>query len=192
VTDVVISVPPEDRDAVAAQLAARLDPARYEVMRWNDMFPVMEEWVTVQTLFEYFFIGVVLILVAAAVANVALVASLARRREFQVMLAIGQSGAGLRRLLMMESLLYGLLGCGAGLLLGTLLIGILSVTGVSMEAIVGGNTERYFVDPVLFPEPDLGAALVITACVFTANLAAGLYPAWRVGTLEPLAGVRSV
>lgn len=192
VTTVVMRVPPHRRDPLVAALDARLDGARYEVMGWNDMFPVMEEWVTVQRLFEYFFVGVVLVLVVTAVGNVALVASLGRRREFQVMLAVGQPAAGLRRMLMAESMLLGAMGCGAGLVAGGLVVGLLSFTGVPMEAIVGGHTERYFVDPVLYPRLEAGPALILTALVFTANLLVGLYPAWRAGRLEPLAGARGI
>jgi ABC-type lipoprotein release transport system permease subunit len=186
VTDVVMRVDDERREPVRALLRERLDADRYEVMAWNDMFPVMEEWVRVQSMFEYFFIAVVLVLVAAAVGNVALVSSLNRRREFGVMLAVGESSTGLWRMLMSESLFHGLIGCLIGLLGGMALVHLLAVTGVDMGALVGGGTERYFVDPVLYPRWDWPVALWLTLAVFGASLMSGLYPAWRASRLEPL------
>ncbi len=63
---------------------------------------------------------------AAAVSNVALVASLGRRREFAVMLALGNRRRDLGRLLLLESAFLGLLGSSVGLLLGWPLVSALA------------------------------------------------------------------
>lgn len=183
-TDLVARVPARRLDAVSAQLAAALDPKRYEVLRWDRMFPVLAEWIRIQRGFERFFMGVALLLVAAAVSNVALVAALGRRREFAMMLALGNRRHDLARLLLTESGLLGLAGAGLGLVLGLPLIALLGRHGLDLSSWLG-ETQRYYLDPVLHPALDLGSAFVLALSVLLITLAAALYPAWRAGHIEP-------
>ncbi|MEN8176906.1 MAG: ABC transporter permease, partial [Pseudomonadota bacterium] len=185
ITNLVLWVPERRAPEVTRHLRDSLDEQKYEVLRWNEMFPIMHEWVQVHSGFEYFFSGVVLLLVAAAVGNVALVASLNRQREFGIMLAIGTTGIRLRRLLLLESVLLSTLGTIGGLLIGLLVIRLTEMTGIDLSAFLG-DTQRYYVDPALRPRLTATPVLLISSAVFAFSLLAGAHPAVRAGRLQPL------
>ena len=183
ITDLVVRVPGNRIGEVSAALRRQLDSRRYEVLRWDEMFPVLAEWVSLQRGFEQFFLLVVLLLVAAAVSNVALVASLGRRREFAVMLALGNRRRDLGRLLLLESAFLGLLGSSVGLLLGWPLVSALGRHGIDLSYWLG-ETGRYYLEPILHPSVDPGNALLLALAVWLITVLAALYPAWRAGRTE--------
>lgn len=183
ITDLVVRVPPSQLDRTSAALTRQFDPAHYEVLRWDRMFPVLSEWMEVQRGFERFFLGVALLLVAAAVSNVALVAALGRRREFAMMLALGNRRRDLVRLLLLESGLLGLAGACVGLLLGLPLVTLLGRHGLDLSPWLG-DTRRYYLEPVLHPSLEPGSALWLALSVLLITLAAAIYPAWRAGRMQ--------
>ena len=188
VTSLVARIPPSRLDATARELQTELG-SQYEVHRWRDMFPVMDEWYRLSEAFHRTIFVVVLGLVGLGVANTLLVAMLERIREFGVMLALGCQNRGLVRLLLWESALLGLLGVGGGLLMGMGLLTWLQHTGIPLGALLG-PTQRYYVDPVIYPSPDLSLAMELMLALWLITLVAGLYPAWQVRRLEPIEAMR--
>ncbi|MCB1736978.1 MAG: ABC transporter permease [Gammaproteobacteria bacterium] len=184
-TNLVMRVSPGAENEVVAALRAALPADRYEVLAWHDMFPVMYEWIAVQRGFQWVFFAVLMLLVAAAVGNVALVANLNRRHEFGVMLAIGAGKGHLFRILGLESLFLATASSLLGLLVGLVLIDVLNRTGIDLSYWLG-DTRRYYVDPILRPALAGGSIVGITAGVFAFSLIAGLLPAWRSAHLTPL------
>jgi len=183
ITDLVVRVPGGRIGEVSRALRRQLEGGRYEVLRWDEMFPVLAEWVKLQRGFEQFFLIVVLLPVAAAVSNVALVASLGRRREFAMMLALGNRRRDLGRLLLLESAFLGLLGSGVGLLLGWPLVTLLGRHGIDLSRWLG-ETGRYYLEPVLHPAVKPVDALELGLAVWSIAILAALYPAWRAGRIE--------
>jgi len=160
-----------------------LDPQRYEVLRWDRMFPVLSEWIQLQRNFERFFMVMVLFLAAGAVSNVAMVASLGRRREFAMMLALGHRRRDLGRLMLLESTLLGLLGCGAGLMIGLPLVALLGHSGLDLSSWLG-DTRRFYLEPMLHPSLSLGSILFLTSAVLLFSILAAVYPAWRTDRVD--------
>jgi len=57
VTSVPVSVPTRGLEPLVATLQAALAGKGYDVLRWSDMFPVMQEWVSLSDGFHYVFMG---------------------------------------------------------------------------------------------------------------------------------------
>jgi putative ABC transport system permease protein len=192
VTDFPARVAAADLDRTAQRLRMALAGQDLEVMRWHDMFPVMHEWVTLHNGFLYLFLGIVLFIVMVGVLNTLLLSVLDRVREMGVLKALGNRNRELARMLLTESLLIGVTGVLLGLALGLALVAITGYLGIDMSAMVGGATERFYVDPVIHPVLQLEHLGTVVAAVFGVTLLAGLYPAWRAARLTPAQALRYV
>jgi predicted permease len=112
-------------------------------------------------------VGVVLLIVCVNVANLFLVQSLGRRREFAVRAALGSGGLRLGRQLLTESLALSLIG---GLLgIGVAWLGVEALIALGADAIPR-------LDGVRFDRRVLGFALAVTVLT---GIAFGLAPALR-------------
>lgn len=125
-------------------------------------------------------VALLLLIICANVANILMARAIARVREMSVRLAIGAGRSRLVRQLLTESLLLGLLGAGAGLVLagwGSRLLLALAADG----------------GPVLPLDTSLGVA----ACAFTLVVALatvvvfGLLPALRTSRVDVAAAMRA-
>jgi ABC-type lipoprotein release transport system permease subunit len=191
VTSIAIRVPPDELEQTVLGLEGALDAKGYEVMRWSDMFPVMQEWVSLSDGFHYVFLGIVLLIVLAGVLNTVLLSMLERTREFGILMALGMRQQQVGALVSLESLLLGLMGTAAGTLLGVGLALVAARVGVDLSLLLG-STSRFYVDPVIRAELSADHVMFSVATVFNATLFAGLYPAWRASRLEPVEAMRRV
>jgi predicted permease len=122
--------------------------------------------------------ALVLLVACANLAGVQLSRALSRRREFAVRLALGAGRARIVRQVLSESVLLGLAGGAAGLLLAMLALTVL----------------RELVAPSLPSHAELsldGAAIVVGTCVaLVAGFAFGVAPALAIAATDPQATLR--
>jgi predicted permease len=125
-------------------------------------------------------VGLLLLIICANVANILLARAVARTREMSVRLAIGAGRGRLVRQLLTESLVLGLLGAAAGLLVSNWMSRVLLVMAAD-----GGN--------VLPLDTGIGLpALVFTTLLsLTAVVAFGLMPAIRASRVEVADAMRA-
>jgi putative ABC transport system permease protein len=116
-------------------------------------------------------IGTIVIL---GISNVIGMALLERRFELATFRALGVRARNIGVLLMTESLLIGLLGAGAGILLGVGMAKIASAIGISYPSPPGAT--RPFVGGV-----DVAPGMVLAAAAISvfAALAAAIIPVWK-------------
>jgi putative ABC transport system permease protein len=116
-------------------------------------------------------VGAIVIL---GISNVIGMALLERRLELATFRALGVRARNIGVLLMMESLLIGLFGAGAGMLLGVGAAKIASAIGISYPSPPGAT--RPFVGGV-----DVTPGMVLAAAIISvfAALAAAILPIWK-------------
>ncbi len=184
----VAQVPPDRLAAVARTLRHRLG-AEYEVLRWDEMYPMMRQWVELENGFYYIFLGVVLLIVAAGVANTVLAGTLDRVHEFGVMMALGCSRARLAGMVLAETAMLGLAGVAAGAASGLALIARFHAVGIDMRGFMD-TIGRFYIDPVIRTEINTDHLAATLLSVLGASLLAGLWPALRAARLEPVEAIR--
>lgn len=127
----------------------------------------------------------VLVMVLLGVANTVNSTVYERTGEFGTMLALGNRGSSLFRLVVTENLILGLVGSITGGALGTLLALFASIVGIPMPALPNselGYTAEIHVTPTLV----LAAMAIGTA----ATVAAAILPARRAARLQIAAALR--
>lgn len=196
VTQVAVFIDDSRNTATVAQnIAARISRvAGVSVLPWNLSQPDLAAFIAMKvggTRFIAAFIG---LLVAAGIFNTLFVSVMERLREFGILMAIGFSPTRLFALVMMESLwlaLVGLVGAAvitagpyfylasAGIDISQMLAdqGTMDVAGVAMSTTLKVG---------IFPEN----VFYISIAAIMATLLAGLYPAWRAGTVEPIEAIK--
>lgn len=124
-----------DRSQLAAdadRLSAALG-ARYEVVGWPTLLPMVAISVRYHEVMGYVVLLIFFVMVAAGVANPVLMSVLERTREFGVMLALGTGQGALLRLVLYEAVLLGLAGVLVGNLVGLSLTLYFARTGIDMS-----------------------------------------------------------
>jgi len=141
-----------------------------------------------------FIAAFIALLVAAGIFNTLFVSVMERLREFGILMAIGFSPMRLFGLVMMESLWLAIVGLiGAALITAGPYFYLESV-GIDMsQAIadqgtvdIAGVAMSTVLKVGIFPEN----VVYISIAAVVATLLAGLYPAWRAGTVEPVSAIK--
>jgi ABC-type lipoprotein release transport system permease subunit len=203
----VLGYGPDESTYVAAFLsdsrrsgavAGRLDAAVGEdaaALTWDEIQTELASFIAMKVGGGRVMEIIVAVLVAAGIFNTLFVSVMERTREFGIMMAIGHAPRQLFAMVMLESLWLAIVGLAAAAIVTIGPYLYLANTGIDMSAMTGGTgTEVAGVgfDPVLrvgiFPEN----VLLIGIAVLIATLAAGLYPAWRAGTVVPVESIKLV
>ncbi|MFO8070608.1 MAG: FtsX-like permease family protein [Polyangia bacterium] len=183
-------------DAIAARLNRSLSKEA-EALPWHVLQPELAGFIAAKVGGMTFFELLILVLLAAGIFNTLFVSVMERLREFGILLAIGFGPGRLRRLVLWESALIGLVGLVAAALVTAGPYAYLHSEGLDTSAMTGGGgggseIAGVVLDPVLrvaiFPE----SLAAIAAVVVLATLAAGLYPAWRAGRVVPVESIKRV
>jgi len=190
ITDVVIRASDHDAaDAIRERLAGLLPVEKFEVMTWQELDPMVRQWLRFSTAYSLVVMFVVMGLVVAGVLNTMLMALHERTRELGVMEAVGTTGDQLFKMVLIESLLLVLVGGLLGFALGALSVAALQDTGVDLSRF--GHAFRFFyMSPVIHPVVTSGSSLQIIGTTFVAALAAGLYPAWQASRIDAITALR--
>lgn len=186
VNTVVVSLQrTEDTGQVVARLREQLAESDLEVMTWMELNELYEGAVA---LYERQF-GVlrliILVLVLLSVANSVNMSAFERIGEFGTMMALGNRGGQVFRLLVVENVLLGIAGGLIGVALGILLAFSISAIGIAMPPPPNANI-GYTAHIRVVPEVVLMSFLVGVV----ATILASLLPAWRVGRIPVVVALR--
>jgi ABC-type lipoprotein release transport system permease subunit len=117
-----------------------------------------------------------------------------RIREFGVILALGATPGRLRRMVLAEALVLGLVAMILGTILGAALTWYLVEQGIDLRSLISETLEFGGVvfDPVIRAAWDLGYMVRIALYVLALSLLASLYPARKAARIEPAEAMRHV
>lgn len=164
---------------------------------WDEIAPDLRAFIAMKKGGSRFFMIVIALLACAGIFNTLFMAVMERLREFGILLAIGYSPRQIFRLVMWESAWLSLVGIAASALITAWPYYYLAKNGINMAKVMtnGQNSEvagvgfdMTHLNIGIYPEH----AVVIAVCIVLATLAAGLYPAWKAGRVEPVESIKLV
>ncbi len=192
VDQLVVHLPPEDDDDVAAVMPAlknALDLRTLEALSWNELLPELTGTIEAKKQGQYGIDFIVFLIVALGVLNAMTMATFERTRELGVMLALGTRPRRLLAMIVLEALLQGALGLVAGVALtwvATLVIGDISFGAMSNGDMMGVRLPST-VHLTMHVKAIWGAAITI----FFTMLAGGFLPALRAARLPAVDAMRA-
>jgi ABC-type lipoprotein release transport system permease subunit len=190
VTDIVLRAASHaDTDSLYRLLIQNLPAAKYEVMRWWELDPMVGQWLNFSDAYGLVIILVVVLLVLTEILNTMLIALHDRQKELGIMVAIGTQKQQIFRMLLLEAVLLILLGSLLGYLTGGVLVYFISDNGIDLSGF-SEAFQFFYMNPVIHPLLTLGSAVRILGTTLIAALLAGLYPAWKATRLPITESIR--
>jgi len=189
--EVVIALDdPMQAFAAARQLNAEL-PAGITARDWGELLPEMREAIASFDVSRLIVAAILYLATGLGILNTCFMSVMERTREFGLLLASGMRPWGIRRLVLLESLLLGLIGLTAGLLGGAFLTWYMQTVGVDLSATItpvtyAGSTILPRLHAVFDPANFLIPAMLLLAVA----VIAGFLPANRAARLDPVAALR--
>lgn len=172
-------------------LRSRLGPLPVEALPWQEVMPDLLRFVQLDDAGNYFFLGIILVIVALGILNTILMSVLERTREFGMMLALGLSPRLLFLMIIFETTLLALLSMalGGGLGFGGhhyfATVG-LDLTGLTPERLTLAGA---IISPVLYSHLRLMRIVGLLIIIFLVTLITGLYPAVKASRLAPIKAI---
>ena len=186
---------PGDTDASLAEVREALSGHQgVEILGWKEAVDDLYEFTEVDSDTNNKFMFIIGFIGALVILNVILMSVMERMREFGVMLALGMTPGQLRRLILTEGLVLGLVSAALGLTSGSALTAYLIRKGIDYSGMMGDTMEMsgVAISTHIYAawDPHHMAASTIVAVVL--SIVATIYPAWKAGKLQPVEAMRHV
>ncbi len=197
VTDIVIRADSFEQvtalaDDIKASLSAQdVNGEVLEVLRWNDIDPMAEQWADFADAYTWIVLLIVIIVVLVEVLNTMLMSMHERVREFGLMGALGVKPAQLFAMVVWETVILVLIGGLAGFVLGGGLSLWYGQQGIDLSQFAIAFSFMYM-DPIIHPVLEADSILRILAAAIVGAMIAGLIPAWKASKLQPVNALREL
>ncbi|PLX74375.1 MAG: ABC transporter permease [Desulfuromonas sp.] len=141
---------------------------------------------------QKFIFLIIVLIVTIGVVNTLLMSVMERIREFGVILAVGATPGRLRRMVITEAFLIGVISMLLGNLLGILLTWYLADVGIDLRRFVPETMEFGGVvfDPVMRAAWDFSYMIKMSLYVLVLSVIASLYPAAKAARILPAEAMR--
>lgn len=185
----------ERADALARRLAGLPELEGCEVLDWKALAPEMLSLVRLVRVAWVFVLALVFVAAAAGVTNTMLMSTFERTHELGMLLALGSGPGRLLRMIVAESVALGLAGALLGTALGGGLVALTHAGGIDYATLTGGGPGEVSFAGLrwslrLHPSLAMVDVVRVVAAVVLTSLLASLWPAVRVGRLEPARALR--
>ncbi len=184
VTDIVIRAEQhEDTNLIVRLFRQQLSEKTFEIMPWQELDPMVRQWLEFSDAYGLVIILVVVILVLTEILNTMLISLHERQKELGVIVAIGTSRRQIFSMLLLEAVLLILIGAALGYLAGSLMVYFFAESGIDLTSYANAF-QFFYMNPVIHPELTQSSALRILGATLVAALLAGIYPAWKATRLR--------
>jgi lipoprotein-releasing system permease protein len=170
--------------ARAESLLRHLAAPGLRANNWIDLNRNLFTWMKLEKTVMFLILALIVLVAAFNIVSTLFMVVLEKRRDIGVLKALGATRSLILRIFLIEGLLIGGVGTGAGAVLGGVLIAVLK-----RYPFVRLPGDVYFIERLpVRPEAGDFAAVILAALGLC--LAAALYPAWRASRLEPVDAIR--
>ena len=114
----IMTTSPKEVDKTVAALRSKLSGKKLEVPGWKKLMPDLVQFVTLDSMSGYLFLGLLLIVVVFGVLSSVFSSILERTKELGIMLALGTKPRQVVLMVMMEALCLTIVGLSIGLAVG--------------------------------------------------------------------------
>lgn len=177
---------------VARELKSQLeDKEPLEFWTWQQMYPLLVWWEKMFDYYIYISYAVVFFVVALGIFFILFISVLERIKEFGILMAVGTPFRLIRRMLIWESLMMGLMGyiLGAGAAYGLLHFYIRR--GLDLRHFSKGASDIGMAS-VMFPDLKLEYFLLGLAAVIISSLVSLIVPLWKLRSLRAVEAIRFI
>ena len=162
------------------EIAQMIEDYGYNAAGWTDNNPEILRTIAIETVSNNVTLGFILLIASFGVVSTLNMVVMGKIKEIGILLAMGASKSSIRTIFLIESGMLGL----AGAVIGT-------AAGVALALSIGSYPlpeAAYGIDtiPVVVR---IGDVLTIITIVFLLNLFAGIYPAQRAASLDPVEAI---
>ena len=189
VTDIVIRAVGFDvvtplAHSLQQSLAMETDGNDVEVLRWNDIDPMAQQWADFADAYTWIVLAIVIIVVLTEVLNTMLMSLHDRMREFGLMSALGVNRSHIFAMIVWETVILVTIGSMLGFAVGGALSMWYGEHGIDLSQYAIAFSFMYM-DPIIHPMLSLDSCLRILGAAVIGAMIAGLIPAWRAARLQP-------
>ncbi|MDP1853753.1 MAG: ABC transporter permease [Candidatus Omnitrophota bacterium] len=181
----------EDARIVSRMIANDLNSPDLEVLAWQDISPMLYQWVEFDNGFIWIIVLVVMIVVAIGILNTVLMGVLERTHEFGILLALGTKRRQVISMVAFESLILGIVGSIAGLGLGCVSSLYYGKAGINLSAFTQA-LNNFYMDAFIYPRLSFGHVATSLVLVLIISVVVSLYPAYHAANLKPVDAIRSI
>ena len=129
-------------------------------------------------------IGLIVLVAALNIISILVLMVMEKVRDIGVLLAMGATSQGIRRIFLAQGLIIAAVGTGAGIVTGTVLAWLLD-----RYRLIALPVDVYFIPYVPFHIRPVDVLMVAVTTVSVSFLAT-LYPSWRAARLDPSEALR--
>ena len=158
---------------------------------WKTRFPEVAYGLAMMDSTMFILMSIIVFALLFGIINTLMMSILERKREIGVLLAIGMSKPNIRGMIVLESIIYGLIGAPIGIFLGYLTMQYYGNYGFDLSAF-GEGMEAFGYDPIIYLSVDAKYYLIYAIYIIAATIVGGLYPSRIATKLNPIEAIRSI
>ena len=161
------------------------------IQSYSDRYPELAYIEEMRGASMFILMSIIVIALLFGIVNTLTMSILERKREIGILQAIGMKAGKIRIMIVLESVIYGILGAPIGVLLGYLTIQYYSVYGFDLTAF-GEGMSAFGYDPILYLQLDVKYYFYYTGYILVAAIFGGLYPSRLATKLNPISAIRAI
>lgn len=178
-------------EIIAQDLKSILSDEEYSIETWQELLPMMKEYLKIFDGFIYIWYLVVFIAMGFGIVNTTLMAIFERIREFGLLKALGMKPLWIIRWVITESFFLLVLGIIVGNIIGIASVWVVAQTGIDLSALAAG-VEMWGMPRILYPELWGLDITIANLVVLLLGLIVSIYPAAKAARFTPVEALAKI